>query len=83
MAAFTRIKTGNFVNCSLFALYELTHPVSPFGQWEYFLLLNSLLVVAVLILLVEMGVDIAAAWLKPRFLWEEDNKLFCYEKNRS
>lgn len=57
---------GLLITENIFAINGLgRYLVASIGQREYFLLLNGLLVFAVLMLLVEMVVDIAAAWLPP------------------
>ena len=62
----THLFVGLLITENIFAINGLgRYLVASIYQREYFLLLNGLLVVAVLILLAELVVDIAAAWLSP------------------
>lgn len=62
----THLFVGLLITENIFAINGLGRQlVASIYQREYFLLLNGLLVIAVLILLAELVVDIAAAWLKP------------------
>jgi ABC-type dipeptide/oligopeptide/nickel transport system permease component len=62
----THLFVGLLITENIFAINGLgRHLVSSIYQREYFLLLNGLLVFAVLMLVTELMVDVAAAWLNP------------------
>jgi len=65
---------GLLITENIFAINGLGRQlVASIGQREYFLLLNGVLVFAVLMLLMELVVDVAAAWFNPhRFIPTEN-----------